>query len=214
MTKTNFLNNIRDVKFNVSYQAEDFLISIYSNEIETLNIAGGIPENGTNDILHSADYLNNTNSLFFSSESELFVIEREVFWDDKFIDNKFLIVFSTGKKLGTFIFLNEVIQARKLGISCLKVSAAKSERFNGYYTWARLGYTIDSPEDQADFEKLLRSYGRSENSMINLMQTSDGRNFWRNNGFWWQGIFDLSPNSENIQAFNNYLAETGIDLVL
>lgn len=214
MTKTNFLNNIRYVNFDISHDAEEFLISIHCNEIELLNLAGGIPESGTNDILHSGNYIDTTNSLLFSSESELFVIERQLFWDDKFVDNKLLTVFSTGRRIGTYIFINEIIQARKLGITYLKVSAAKSERFNGYYTCARLGYSIDSPEDQEDFEQLINVYGRNEKSMIELMQTKGGRKFWRDSGFWWQGVFDLSPNSENIEALNNYLVETGINLSL
>jgi len=59
-----------------------------------------------------------------------------------------LKVFATGKGIGTVIFTNELIQSKKFGISRLKVSAAKSEEFSGYYTWARLGYSIDSPDDQ------------------------------------------------------------------
>jgi len=117
-------------------------------------------------------------------------------------------------RVGTYIFINEVIQARKLGIGCLKVSAAKSERFNGYYTWARLGYSIDDPGDQRDFEQLIADYGRSEQSMIELMKTNEGREFWKDQGFWSQGIFDLTPNSQNIEALNNYLAEAGINLSL
>src|SRR5215211_2568695 len=97
MTKTNYLRNISGVNFNISYEADLFLTSIHCNEIELLNIAGGIPENGINDILHSIKYDDNTNSLVFSSESDLFVIERELLWSDKFIDNKFLTVFSTGR---------------------------------------------------------------------------------------------------------------------
>ncbi len=132
MTKTNFLNNIGAVNFNISYDAEQHLTSILCNEIELLNLAGGIPGNGINDILQSVEYTDINNSLSFSSESKLFVIERELFWDNKFIDNKLLIVFATGRGIGTYIFINEIIQARKLGIACLKASAAKSERFNGY----------------------------------------------------------------------------------
>ncbi len=83
-----------------------------------------------------------------------------------------------------------------------------------YYTWARLGYSIDGPQDQEDFEQLISDYGRNEKSMIELMQTNEGREFWRNNGFWWQGVFDLSPDSENIEALNNYFTQAGINLSL
>jgi hypothetical protein len=214
MTKTNYLSNISVVNFGISPETDSFLTSIHCNEIELLNMAGGIPEPGTNEILHTAEYAANTNSVVFSSESELFFAERELFWSDKFIDNKFLTVFAAGRGIGTYIFFNEIIQARKLGIVCLKVSAAKSDRLNGYYTWARLGYSIDSPEDLEDFVQLMGDHGRNEKSMIELMSTKEGREFWKKNGFWWQGVFDLSPGSENIKAFNNYVKEAAIDISL
>jgi hypothetical protein len=214
MLKTNYLINIRDVNFSVSPDADSFLNLIHANEIELLNLSGGIPQNGINEILHVVEYDNLTNSFIFSSECELFEIERELFWNERFIDNKLLSVFSTGRGTGTIILINEIIQARKLGITHLKVSAAKNERFNGYYTWARLGYSIDSPDDQEQFDELISNHGRSEKSMIELMQTEDGRDFWRQNGFWWQGIFDLSRESENIQAINNYLIQAGINFSL
>lgn len=214
MTKTNFLLNIGNISFSISPEADDFLTAILCNEIELLNITGGIPEQSIDIIHHVIDYNTDTTSLIFSTQSKWFVAERELFWNDKLIDNKYLEVFSTGRRIGTFIFINEVIQARKLGIVSLKVSAAKSDRLNGYYTWARLGYSIDSPDDQEGFDRLMKDYGRQEQSMIELMRTKEGRKFWQDYGFWWQGAFDLLPNSENIAALNAYLAETGINLSL
>jgi hypothetical protein len=41
-----------------------------------------------------------------------------------------------------------------------------------------------------------------------------GRDFWLTNGFWWEGYFDLTDGSDNMMAFQNYLAETGIDVSL
>lgn len=66
---------------------DSFLNLIQTNEIELLNIAGGIPENGFGEVLKIIEYEYPTNAFVFSSESELFVIERELFWDDKFVSN-------------------------------------------------------------------------------------------------------------------------------
>jgi hypothetical protein len=212
--KTNFLTNVGIARFSISEEADLFLTSKYLNEVELLNLAGGVPTRDLDEILQVAEYDDSTQSLFFSSESDFFTAERELFWEDGFIDNKLLRVFSTGERIGTFIFLNEIIQARKLDIKLMTVSAAKGLAYNGYYTWARLGYTFNSPDDQNDFNDLIASHGRSEDTITELMKTKDGRDFWKENGFWWEGIFDLSANSENIVSLNNYLTQAGINFSL
>jgi len=214
MTKTNFLNYIKEVNFNISPYADDYLVLIQCNEVELLNLAGGIPQDEPFTILLSAEYDFDANSIYFSSESSFFFNERLLFWNDKFIDNYYLSVFSQGRGVGTFILINQIIQARKLGLRSLKVSAARSEQFNGFYTWARLGYSIDSPDDQEEFDQLILEHGRSERSLQELMQSNSGRDFWKQYGFWWQGQFDLNPNSENIMALNKYLNQAGINILL
>ncbi len=213
MTKTNFLKYIKEVNFKISKYADDYLVLIHCNEIELLNLAGGIPQDDAIEMLHSVDYDFLSNAVTFSTESEMFN-ERLLFWNDKFIDNQFLSVFSKGGGLGTFIFINQIIQARKIGLRFLKVSAARSDQFNGYYTWARLGYSIDSPDDQVEFDQLMLENRRGERSLEELMKSSNGRDFWKKYGFWWQGKFDLNTESENISALNNYLRQAGINVLL
>ncbi len=93
MTKTNFLHHIKDVNFSISKYADDYLVLIHCNEIELLNLAGGIPQDEAINILHSIDFDFNSNAVSFSSDSPIFYNERLLFWNDKFIDNQFLSVF-------------------------------------------------------------------------------------------------------------------------
>ncbi len=214
MTKTNFLHQIMNVNFNISIDADDFMVVMKSNEIEALNLCGGIPWDGLESILFSADYDYPSKSLYVSRESELFEANRSLYWNDRFIDNTYLNVFSTGTGLGVYIFINQIIQAQKLGIEYFTVSAAKSNKYNGYYTWARFGYSMDNPMDEKTLKELLTREGRQEMDLFELMKTRNGRNFWKEKGFWWQGKFNVLPGSINIQAFNDYLHQAGINLSL
>src|SRR3954452_19543616 len=83
----------------------------------------------------------------------------------------------------------------KLRYRYMTVSAAKANGLNGYYTWARVGYSMEEP-DHENFLELMEMYRRKETSIIELMETQDGRDFWLANGFWWEGYFDLSDGSE------------------
>jgi hypothetical protein len=77
-----------------------------------------------------------------------------------------------------------------------------------------MGRPLSLFTDQESFLELMEMYKRKEVSIIELMKTQDGRDFWLTNGFWWEGYFDLTDGSENMMAFQNYLAEAGIDVPL
>lgn len=142
-------------------------------------------------------------------DSDLFFVQRRINFQEKTIINYFMKVYDGRNRTGTKIFLKEVIEARKSGFKKFEVSAAKSDDFNGYYTWARLGYSI-APWDEPEFFELMNNHNRTETSLPELMSTEDGRNFWKKNGFWFQGEFDLADKSPNIIAFKDYLDEKGI----
>lgn len=77
------------------------------------------------------------------------------------------------------------------------------DQFNGYITWGKLGYLMDA-DSQKIFDDLMDEYDRTEENIYDLLQTEGGLDFWSRNGNHWYGIFDLSPNSQSIQNFNDY----------
>jgi hypothetical protein len=116
---------------------------------------------------------------------------------------------SQGK--GTEIFNNQVKQFKDKGFKNIETTAAKSDKYNGYYTWARLGYEINSMTEKRLFESLLKKSTdkriKSVQSLQELMTFKEGRDFWKKNGFQFEGKFDLKDNSKSMFILNNYVKE-------
>ncbi|MEN2399295.1 hypothetical protein GKZ90_0005875 [Flavobacterium sp. MC2016-06] len=198
--------------FNYNQIEDDEMVKHHTHEIDLLNICGGIPIDYANNYLLDINYDNHSFELALNSPEHN--VERTLNIRNKSIRNDFMQVYSTGYGIGTNIFINQIIQARKLGIKVFFVSAAKGATFNGYYTWARMGYDFIFDEDKNQFKELIFNNSRTETSLFELMQTVDGRSFWKTNGFWWEGQFMIQPGSKNINALNNYLIQAGIGLSL
>lgn len=117
---------------------------------------------------------------------------------------------SSGK--GAEIFYNQIKQFQKLGIKILSTHAAKGDNFNGYYTWARLGYTIEKYEEQRNhLINLLKNDLDPELNKVNnletLMSTEKGRKWWKEWGFEFHGSFNLEEGSYSMNTINNYMDE-------
>lgn len=98
----------------------------------------------------------------------------------------------TGSGLGTKMFKSQVDQASSMGFKEIKTTGGKSEYMNGYYTWPRLGYDaeVSGPD------------GRTR--LSNLMQTEQGRNWWKANGKQTDMSFDLNRSSLSRQVLDTY----------
>lgn len=205
-TKTNFYDEVKgDIKVNAmpNYLKElDRLGFTYEN---VLNLTGGVPKN-LKDITHSI--MIDGNAIISDVRTKEYTIIRKIYPDEKKVYNSLMEVNSTGEGIGLHLFINQLIEARKLGYKRFDVSAAKSNKYNGYYTWARFGYNLKSSEIRR-FKDLMNMNGRSEKDLHELMSTKEGVSFWKKNGFWFEGEFDLKANSINIQAFDKYLNDRG-----
>jgi hypothetical protein len=115
------------------------------------------------------------------------------------------------KGIGTQIFNNQIRNFKEKGFKTVKTTAAKSNIYNGYYTWARLGYNIDNITEKRHFEELMQGSGDKDFediwSLSELMLTEKGRKFWRENGFQFDGRFELSDDSESMFILNEYIKE-------
>jgi len=130
------------------------------------------------------------------------------------IKNEYLEVSESqqGHGIGTQMLVTEADQASALGVSKITTEAAFGTGFNGYYTWARLGYNAPFPP----------SYVRSPNwasgvktmtDMMALPATADhqsGASWWKANGKTWEGTFDLKPGSQSFQILHAYADARGI----
>ncbi len=111
---------------------------------------------------------------------------------------------SAPKGTGSRIFAAQVSQARELGVSNIKVSAAgdpRSRTFNGYTTWAKLGYNANLTIGQRASLPSNLSKARTLNELHSL---SGGAAWWKANGNDFSGTFNLQRNSPQVRVLDAY----------
>ena len=93
-----------------------------------------------------------------------------------------------------------------MGITHIVATAAKNEMMNGYYTWARLGFTGKIPDHvlakaQAKFGKVTR--------VEQLMKKQGGAKWWKANGDSWHATFDFRDGSASRKVYDKMVAALG-----
>ncbi len=113
-----------------------------------------------------------------------------------------------------------VVQARcaaNLGFAYLSTYAAgdistatainQAEAWSGYYVWPRLGFNAEIPEDVAS---LLPPELRYATTLIDLVSTARGAQFWFEHGHGLDLKFDLTDRSISWQTLMRYTSERQI----
>lgn len=125
-----------------------------------------------------------------------------------------------GKGAETFATQVQALQA--LGVSRIETLAAGSGghfsrgapawegRFNGYYTWARLGYDGDVPERTLGaLPPGLKARLGDRPTVQGLLALPGGLEAWKEYGDEFEGTFDLTPGSNSVRALEAYMKERG-----
>lgn len=125
-----------------------------------------------------------------------------------------------GQGVGTRIFARQVAALSSLGVTEIRTVASgvgpaygMSGGYNGYYTWARLGY--DAPFSWQDYAHgalpaaIPRSV-RAARTIQSLVRSVQGRDWWREHGRTFDGVFDLTASSPSMRALRAYLRQHGI----
>jgi hypothetical protein len=145
-------------------------------------------------------------------------VERDPTTGQIALDNSAFQVRDTGQGLGTRVFIDQVRSAAALGVATILTVGGKGNvttdlgvmtNANGYYTWPRLGYTGSLMADFAD--KASQALGYRVTTVMDLMQTPEGRDYWRANGYQTDLYFDLRPDSPSRQILAAYAAAKGLD---
>ena len=122
------------------------------------------------------------------------------------------------KGFGTRILAAQVRAAQALGVVTIETVAggtpagAKQGRMNGYYTWARLGYSgrltpeLTAAAREADIALPKRA------TIHDLFATDEGREWWRKHGDEMYMEFDPAPGSRSMSRLNDNLDEKEIVL--
>ncbi|MFM2392933.1 MAG: hypothetical protein RLZZ546_915 [Bacteroidota bacterium] len=109
---------------------------------------------------------------------------------------------------GSKIFSSQVEKARKEGFSTIKTYAAAGENYNGYYTWARLGYKPTKESEKVlknEFIEINKKYNTSFKNLEHAMESEEGRKIWRENGISFYAEFDQKSTSYSSKTLKNYL---------
>ena len=122
-------------------------------------------------------------------------------------------VHKKGTGQGTEIFAEQVKHAEELGVSKIKAVAAgsKGSKYNGYYTWPRLGYDQDLSDDipmkNSARAELTTKFPKAK-SVGDLMTTKEGREWWQENGADLDfATFDLKKGSRSRKVLDAYIEE-------
>lgn len=145
-------------------------------------------------------------------KTKLYEVERVFNFTDRIISNTHMYVFDQQKQIGTKLFYNQVVAARKHGFVEIQTTAMGKEcgdNWTGFYAWGRLGYQMILGDDEK-FLRLMVENGRVETNLWALLSTEDGKDFWLRNGFTWMGQFLLKDDSPTMQQLCLYLQEKKI----
>jgi len=108
-----------------------------------------------------------------------------------------------GRGLGLRIYLRQVVHAQALGVHSIEATAVRECYENGYYTWPRYGFDAPLP---ADIVRRLPSVLRSARTVLDLMETQFGRDWWRHYGTTLEVRFELCRDSRSWRVFFSYVA--------
>jgi len=122
---------------------------------------------------------------------------------------------------GTELLANQVRALRALGATKINTHAARYDTdnpnyaMNGYYTWPRLGYDAALPRDKynrlpPDLKAQVDANptgSAKRRSVLGLMTTKAGRDWWKANGDDLDMEFDLKDGSLSMRTLEAYLAE-------
>ncbi|HVX15944.1 MAG TPA: hypothetical protein VHC22_32470 [Pirellulales bacterium] len=106
---------------------------------------------------------------------------------------------------GLSIFAKQVHHATQAGFSYIKAYAARSPTYNGYYTWAVFGYDQDIDKLGAGLRDAIRRQFPSANTIQDVLDEEDGREWWKTHGGAFEGVFDLTPGSRSQQVLARYI---------
>lgn len=111
--------------------------------------------------------------------------------------------------LGTRMMATTVFTAQALGLKEIQIMAA-GKPDNGYYTWPRLGF--DARLSAAEQRILERAGFNDVKTVLDVMQTEKGRDWWRTYGTQREMFFPLDADGRSVQTLTQYLNERGVIL--
>lgn len=192
-----------------------------SPKLEDLPSLVGAPDDAT--VIIGYRKIEGKDAVTISVEHPQFTAERYIFKNasgvhmknDEFWVNKS----AQGAGIGSEVFGRQVEQCQEMGIASIRCHAAKenpnnlNKPHNGYYTWPRFGYDVSieyehQPEFRDDVHDALRAKFPDAKTLLDVMATSEGRDWWKANGDdVFAMVFDLDPKGRSMRVWDDYQQE-------
>ena len=123
-------------------------------------------------------------------------------------------VYTPGNHIGKALFINQMKSAMALKFKAISAFAqcnsGDEDDWEGYVFWAKIGFMMTDYDDIMDFEDMMKYYPNSKETLGELVLTEDGCDYWRRDGFGWQGKFYLWDNSPSMHQLKTYLNLKGL----
>jgi hypothetical protein len=103
---------------------------------------------------------------------------------------------------GLGAFHRQVTAAAALGVDRIEVIAGRRNNENGYYTWPRYGFDGVLPRR---LQRMLPIGLGSARTVLDLMESKNGRTWWREHGVTTHAIFDLVAGSRSHITLEQYV---------
>jgi HK97 family phage portal protein len=129
------------------------------------------------------------------------------------MSNQYLRINASGRGVGSRTLSRQADAAHRMGINELECTAAKSRDYNGYYTWARLGYDseLSALRQPMVIQSRIEAFGpksiQGATKVSDIMATPEGRAFWKEYGEEWSATFDTAPGSKGRRVLADYIEE-------
>lgn len=156
-------------------------------------------------------------------------VRTNQYWSQRVIDLKARTVYneeskvyddSQGKGMGTRNLVRQVTEARALGFHRIETYAAGRGRgekgrgkegvYNGYYSWARMGFMRFIPNSEHIPSQMVEDRHGNSLNLLRLMSTKTGRDYWKDHGKSFPAAFDVRPTSISSRVLDAYAKATGI----
>lgn len=185
---------------NVKYIKDEFS---QEEQNKYLKLAG-VPEDFKGGVI--VRKLPTSGSILISAKSDLIEMYRYIDLDKSTIANEEFKIpkDSIYKGQGSNIFKNQVNEAIENGFKKLVTYASRDGDYNGYYTWARLGYRPRISE-KIEVDELNKKAGTNFKSWDEIVNTQQGLAAWKQYGRSFDGVFGLTPGSKSLEVLNNYI---------
>ncbi len=107
-----------------------------------------------------------------------------------------------GRGFGLRVLHRQARNAARLGLRRIETVAGRRRGENGYYTWPRYGFDAPLP---AHVRRLLPPELDGARTLLDLMESPDGRRWWRARGATVRAVFDLSAGSRSWKTLRCYV---------